>query len=167
MYSEGLLLCTNDGALANRLIHPRYEHEKEYLVLVRGQLTDEDISVLQRGLVLPEEETPTRARIQMMPRGWRWRGEPLPRGCQWVRMILREGRKRQIRRMLGEIDATVERLVRVRMGSLTIGQLQAGQGRWLRQNEIMDLRRSAGLGGGRPRSGNRPELPNRRERRRR
>lgn len=167
MYSEGLLLCTNDGALANRLIHPRYEHEKEYLVLVRGGLTRDDISVLQRGLVLPDEERPARASIRMMPRGWRWRGDPLPRGCQWVRIILREGRKRQIRRMLGEVHCSVERLVRVRMGPLTLGELQPAQGRRLRPSEVSDLQRSVGLGAGWPRRRGSPSAAKRWERRQR
>jgi len=145
LYSEGLLLCTNDGELTQRLTHPRFEHEKEYLVLVQGRLTGSALDVLRRGITLEDEDTPAHAQVTRMRPGWSWRGASTPRGCHWIRVVLREGRKRQIRRMLRDLGYSVSRLVRVRMGNLRLGDLSAGQGRWLSRQESRALRRSAGL----------------------
>jgi 23S rRNA pseudouridine2605 synthase len=150
--SEGLLLLTNDGALTERLTHPRYEHEKEYMVLVRGLLTTEEIERLKKGVMLrdeeDEEEHLARARVMPMPPGWSWRGEPTPRATHWMRFVLKEGRKRQIRRMLEAINHRVARLIRVRMGILRLGELEPGKGHWLSKSESGALRRSVGLDGG-------------------
>jgi len=143
--SEGLLLFTNDGDLAQRLTHPRYEHEKEYLVLVRGIVGEAIINRMRRGILLEEEGVTARAQLRTHVRGWTWRDQPFPKGTQWVTAVLREGRKRQIRRMFEATGLSVLRLVRVRMGPLTIGSLQPGQGRWLSEREARDLRRSVGL----------------------
>ncbi|MBC7235112.1 MAG: rRNA pseudouridine synthase [Chloroflexi bacterium] len=144
--SEGLLLLTDDGELAERLLHPRYKHEKEYLVLVQGQVSPKDARRLEAGLSLAGERRPARAQVvSPLPEGWRWRGQPAPEGRQWVRFILVEGRKRQIRRMLEALGYRAERLVRVRMANLHLGNLRPGQGRWLRDDEIRELRRAVGL----------------------
>ncbi|MFH1084820.1 MAG: pseudouridine synthase [Chloroflexota bacterium] len=143
--SEGLLLCTNDGELTQRLTHPRYEHEREYLVLIRGELTADDVQRLADGMTLPDEARPLAAAALAMGRGWRWRQEELPSGCRWVRMTLKEGHKRQIRRMIEALGREVVRLVRVRVGALRLGQLEPGQGRWLTPAEVEGLRQSAGL----------------------
>lgn len=143
--SEGLLLFTNDGELAQRLTHPRYEHEKEYLVLVRGIVGEAIISRMRRGIPLDEEGGTARALLRTHVRGWTWRDQPLPKGSQWVTVVLREGRKRQIRRMFEATGLQVLRLIRVRMGPLTLGPLQPGQGRWLDDRDARDLRRSVGL----------------------
>ncbi|MEA3407175.1 MAG: pseudouridine synthase [Chloroflexota bacterium] len=144
MDSEGLLLLTNDGQLTHRLTHPRYEHEKEYLVLIRGRLTAGDLARLEGGIRL-KKERPARARVSQPDARWRWQGQNVPHGCNWIRVILHEGRNRQIRRMLDEVEHPVERLVRVRMATLHLGDLQSGEGRWLDDKEIRDLRRFVGL----------------------
>ena len=138
--SEGLLLCTNDGALTQRLTHPRYEHAKEYLVMMRGQLSPADIQQLAQGMLLEDEATPVMRR-RACAKPWRWRGELAPEGYQWVTVVLREGRKRQIRRMFNALGYQVHRLIRVRMGALELGDLEPGQGRWLSPAEASALRR--------------------------
>ena len=143
--SEGLLLFTNDGELAQRLTHPRYEHEKEYLVLVRGLVGEAIVNRMRRGILLEEEGVTARARVRTHVRGWTWRDQPLSKGSQWVTVMLREGRKRQIRRMFEATGVEVLRLIRVRMGPLTLGSLQPGQGRWLGERDSRELRRSVGL----------------------
>lgn len=143
--SEGLLLFTNDGELTQRLTHPRYEHEKEYLVLVRGVVGEAIVNRMRRGILLEEEGATARARVRTHARGWTWRDQHLPKGGQWVTVVLREGRKRQIRRMFEATGVEVLRLIRVRMGPLTLGALQPGQGRWLGEREARELRRSVGL----------------------
>lgn len=147
--SEGLLLFTNDGALTQRMIHPRYEHEKEYLVLVRGSLTEAAFRRLAEGIPLVDEEgrqeAIVQARVERQPRTWAWRGELASPGAQWVRIFLTEGRKRQIRRMLETVGLHVERLIRVRMGILRLGSLEPGEGRWLTPEEVRRLKESLGL----------------------
>ncbi|MFP3896736.1 MAG: pseudouridine synthase [Anaerolineales bacterium] len=147
MDSEGLLLLTNDGQLTHRLTHPRYEHEKEYLVLIRGQITSDEIVRLEKGVRL-QKERPARARVAQPGGQWRWRGQSIPQGCQWLRMILYEGRNRQIRRMLDAVGHPVERLVRVRMATLHLGDLHSGEGRSLDDGEVERLRRFVGLEAG-------------------
>lgn len=155
--SEGLLLFTNDGELTQRLIHPRYEHEKEYLVLVRGPLTEAAFRRLEEGVPLFDEEgrqeATVQARVERQPRTWAWRGELASPGAQWVRIVLTEGRKRQIRRMLEAVGLHVERLIRVRMGMLRLGALEPGEGRWLTPEEVRRLKESVGLAQAKPDEG--------------
>lgn len=155
--SEGLLLFTNDGDLTQRLIHPRYEHEKEYLVLVRGPLTEAAFRQLEEGVPLFDEEgrqeATVQARVERQPRTWAWRGELASPGSQWVRILLTEGRKRQIRRMFEVVGLHIERLIRVRMGILHLGALEPGKGRWLTPEEVRRLKESVGLAHPRPSEG--------------
>jgi 23S rRNA pseudouridine2605 synthase len=143
--SEGLLLLTNDGELALRLTHPRYGHTKEYRVLIRGDLSDQQAERLADGMALEGKARPARAVVKRLGEGWAWRGEPQPPGTRWLGLVLREGHKRQIREMLRALGVTVLRLIRVRMASLALGDLQPGQGRYLTDAEAADLRRLAGL----------------------
>jgi len=143
--SEGLLLFTNDGALAQRLMHPRYEHEKQYYTLVSGTPTRETLAALREGILLPGEERPMTAELQRLPTTWHWRGHRAPKGSCWLVVILREGRKREIRRLLQATGHLVQRLVRVRISTLRLGDLEPGEGRWLADEEIASLRRAAGL----------------------
>jgi 23S rRNA pseudouridine2605 synthase len=148
--SEGLVLLTDDGELTQRLLHPRYEHDKEYLVLVQGRLSAEEMRRMAEGLHLPDEERPMRARVSgISGAGHLASGMtrcPAPQADeQWVRVVLREGRKRQIRRMMQALGHEVKRLIRVRMASLRLGDLRPGEGRWLTDQEIAALRRDAGL----------------------
>jgi pseudouridine synthase len=132
--SEGLMLLTNDGELANRLMHPRYDCAKEYRALVRGEPTPELLEQLRRGVVLEEGLTrPADVAV-----------EAAEQDRHWLRVTLREGRKRQVRRMLAAVGLTVERLQRVRIGSLRLDTLPLGACRPLSKAEIAALRASAG-----------------------
>ena len=128
--SEGLILLTNDGALAHRLAHPRYEHEKEYRVLVEGTPDEETLQRWREGVALEGGRTrPAQVSVE------RRAGEGV-----WLRIVLREGRKRQIRRMVEAAGYRVVRLIRVRMGPLRLGNLKPGGYRPLSKSEWRALR---------------------------
>ncbi|MGI6374576.1 MAG: pseudouridine synthase [Anaerolineae bacterium] len=137
--SEGLLLYTNDGQIAQRLTHPRYEHPKEYLVLARGAAPEDLRERFAEGVLLPGEEWVARSSLTTLPTGYRFRAQAAPRGSVWFRLVVREGRKRLVRRMFEAAGLQVERLVRVRMGPLRLGDLQPGAGRWLEAEEVRAL----------------------------
>jgi 23S rRNA pseudouridine2605 synthase len=124
--SEGLLLLTNDGTWAQRVLHPRYGHEREYDVAVEGDLTDEALARLQRGVPL-EEGIARAVRITVRSRS---------RARSRLSMVLRTGWKRQVRRMCSAVGLKVSRLVRVRMGPLELGRLRPGEFRDLTKREI-------------------------------
>lgn len=133
--SEGLLLLTNDGELAFRLAHPRYKVEKIYRVEVVGDVEAATIDALRKGVVL--EDGPTQpAEVKIVSS---------VAGRTTLEFGLREGRKRQIRRMLALFGLPVERLVRTRFGPLELGTLAEGVWRVLESDEILALRRAAGL----------------------
>jgi 23S rRNA pseudouridine2604 synthase len=119
--STGLLVFTQDGRIAKRLIGPDSEVEKEYLVRVEGTLTDEGLALLRHGLELDE--------VKLKPAKVSWANE------DQLRIVLREGRKRQIRRMCELVGLTVTGLKRVRSGGVALGPLPAGQWRYLRRDE--------------------------------
>ena len=143
--SEGLMLLTNDGELALRLTHPRYGQEKEYRVLVDGRLRPDDVAALEQGIELPGKARPAQARVLDLGPGWRWHGEPVPEGCEWIGVLLSEGHKREIREMLGSLGLPVIRLIRVRIAGLELGALEPGQHRRLNRNEILQLLDQVGL----------------------
>ncbi len=167
MASEGLILLTNDGELANRLTHPRYEHPKTYLALVRGRPQERDLWELRRGVKLEDGRTAP-ARVNLVD-GWPrelvgdwWQNMPgEPGSTTWLRLTLHEGKKRQIRRMLSAVGYPVLRLIRVELGPLRLGKLPPGQSRPLSAYELRLLRQvmraDQGIGPVRhPTSGQRP-----------
>lgn len=131
--TEGLLVLTNDGELANRLLHPRYGVEREYLAEVAGRPTERALSALRRGVEL--EDGPARAAAVRRVGGAGERGA--------VRLVMTEGRKREVRRMLEAVGLPVRRLVRVRFGPIRLGGLGAGEVRELDPAEIRELLRGA------------------------
>jgi pseudouridine synthase len=134
--SEGLMLLTDDGALTQRLTHPRYEHTKEYVVLVRGTPTRRAVRALREGIELEDGRTaPATVKLETSTP---WGGAP--RGRSWLRVTLREGRKRQIRRMCEAVGHSVVRLIRVRIGPVTLGDLAPGAHRALTGDEMTRLR---------------------------
>jgi pseudouridine synthase len=134
--SEGLVLLTDDGELTFRLTHARFGVEKEYHAFVRGRdLGEFELEQLQRGVVL-EDGLARAVRAAVL------RSEP---DGTWVRVVLIEGRQRQVRRMLAAVNCEVDRLRRVRIGSLRLGDMELGQVRRLHQREIDSLRQSVGL----------------------
>ncbi|MBI4971857.1 MAG: rRNA pseudouridine synthase [Candidatus Omnitrophica bacterium] len=134
--STGLLLLTNDGELANRLIHPRYKVDKIYLVDVSGAFRSDDVKRLERGIVLEEGKThPCKVEILNL-------GNKISK----LRFTLQEGKKRQIRRMLEVIGYEVKMLHRVSIGPIQLGPLKEGKWRFLSPVEVSRLKTAAGLG---------------------
>ena len=129
--SEGMLLLTNDGAWAERVLHPRYGHEREYDVSVAGELTPAAVVQLRSGVRL-EEGLARALRIEVVSRR---------RSASRVRLVLQTGWRRQVRRMLAAVGLKVTRLVRVRIGALPLGKLRTGEWRDLTSKEIADLAR--------------------------
>ena len=136
--SHGLLLLTNDGDLTNQLTHPRYGIAKTYIAEVDGYMKQEDIDRLNKGIWLADRKghgfrtLPSRAKI-------------LNRGRQGSKLeiTIREGRNRQVRRMLADLGHKVKRLVRVQMGKLTLRGVGSGKWRFLTPQEVKDLQKEA------------------------
>lgn len=127
--SEGLVLLTNDGELANRLTHPRFGHEKEYRVLLDQVPSEDQIRAWREGVTLPESRRTAPAQVQVES----------PVG-PWLQVILKEGMKRQIRDTARALGLQVRRLIRVRIDELTLGDLGPGNWRNLTDREIIRLR---------------------------
>jgi 23S rRNA pseudouridine2605 synthase len=140
--SEGLMILTNDGAWANRVLHPRYGNVREYAALVAPAPTRADLDRLRGGVEL--EDGPARllsARFAAPPP--EVRGDRRENGT-WLRVRLGEGRKREVRRLFEAVGGNVERLVRTRFGSLALDGLHEGEWRALRPGEVAELERGAG-----------------------
>ena len=129
--SEGLLLLTNDGDLTNRLTHPRFGHEKEYRVLVARQPDKEQLDKWRRGVVLPDGYRTRAAKVRV---------ESLFGKGAWLRVILQEGRKRQIRETGSILGLPVVRIIRIRIGNLYLEGLKPGKWRYLTEYEVKTLK---------------------------
>jgi 23S rRNA pseudouridine2605 synthase len=129
--TEGLLLLTNDGDLANALTHPRFGVEKEYLAEVEGVPTPKHIGQLRRGVELEDGDA--------VAKSARVAGRSGDRGA--VCLVMTEGRKREVRRLLAAAGLPVTRLVRVRVGPIRLGGLPPGERRELTHDEVVALRR--------------------------
>jgi 23S rRNA pseudouridine2457 synthase len=140
--SEGLLLLTNDGLLIQRLTNPKHHIEKTYWVLVEGEPTPEKLTLLQNGIQFRDYRTLPAAVRVIPPPTLPPRPKPVtPHGpTAWLEMKLREGRKRQIRHMTAAVGLPTLRLVRVAIGSLTLGDLPPGAWRNLTYEEIRSLK---------------------------
>lgn len=130
--SEGLLLLMNDGELANRLLHPRYSVEKEYLAEVRGGPTARHAARLRAGVDLDDGPAAARRARVVDARG--------DRGALLV--VMTEGRKREVRRMLAAVDLPVVRLIRLRIGPVRLGRMAPGTLRELTHDEVRALARA-------------------------
>lgn len=128
--SEGLILLTDDGELANLLTHPRYEHEKEYRVDVEGQPEAKTLDRWREGIFLGGQRTAP-AEIDVLSQ---------KKDHTWLRVVLREGRKRQIRRVAAKLGHPVRRLTRVRIGPVHLADLKPGQWRPLSERELKQIR---------------------------
>ncbi|MDG2538380.1 pseudouridine synthase [Dyella jiangningensis] len=132
--SEGLLLLTDDGALAHKLTDPRHKQPKTYLVQVDGQITDDAIAALRRGVTLNDGPTlPAGAEHAAEPE-WLWPRDPPVRfrkliPTSWLRITLREGRNRQVRRMTAAVGFPTVRLIRERVGPYALDGLGLGETR--------------------------------------
>jgi 23S rRNA pseudouridine2605 synthase len=128
--SEGLIIITNDGELANLLSHPRYGIEKTYLVEVKGRVTDETIRVLKKGIWISEGKA-LPARVKVLHRKFKY---------SVLEIALREGKNREIRRILAKIDHPVVSLRRIKIGPLKISHnLKVGKYRPLNKVEVESL----------------------------
>ncbi len=125
--SHGLLLLTNDGALGNRLAQPGPEHEEEYLVAVKGEVTSEMLARLARGVVLERKKTAP-CRVEQL-------------ADKRLRFILHDGRNRQIRKMCEAVGLHVEDLLRVRIGAIELDKLAEGEWRALNDAEFQALKK--------------------------
>lgn len=129
--SEGLLLLTNDGDLANRLMHPRYGVEKTYLVQVAGRPTHGNLDKLIKGIWLAEGHVRAKHVKRLRSQG----------DSTWVRIVLAEGKNREIRRMLARLGNKVMNLRRIALGPIKLGGLKPGKARPVDKHELAALRR--------------------------
>jgi 23S rRNA pseudouridine2605 synthase len=129
--SEGLILLTNDGELANRLSHPKYGHEKEYRVLVARQPDEKQLAAIRHGVVMADGYRTAPAEVYV---------ESLHGKGAWLNIVLREGRKRQIRETCAQVGLPVVRIIRVRIGTLRLGNLKPREWRPLSPAEINALK---------------------------
>ena len=130
--SEGLMILTNDGDLANKITHPRYKHEKEYRVLVHTHPDEKQLETWRRGVILEDgyKTKPVQIRV-----------EKLHGKGAWLRIVMTEGRKRQIRETAQQIGLYPVKLIRIRMGTVQLGGLKPGEYRTLSSKEIASLRK--------------------------
>ena len=142
--TDGLLLFTNDGEFAHRLAHPRYAVEKEYAALVVGTPAPVSLAALASGVLIDGQLTkPAQVEPAAPPTGY----EPRE-GQTWLRLVIHEGRKRQVRRMCAAIDHPVQTLVRTRIDGVVLARLPRGETRALSQRELRTLRDIVGLPAG-------------------
>jgi 23S rRNA pseudouridine2605 synthase len=143
--SEGLVLLTNDGDMVNKLTHPRYEHEKEYKVLLASKPDMKQLEAWRRGLILEDGHRTSPAKVDI--------DTPLGKGA-WLRIVMKEGHKRQIRESAKLLGLFVIRILRVRIGTIILGTLKSGEWRELSDSEVKSLK-----SGTKPerKAGNRPE----------
>ena len=148
--SSGLILLTNDGELAQRLMHPRFGVKKLYHVKLSACPTELELGRLRKGIRLEDGMTaPARVRVL----------EKLKKNA-WIEIELHEGRNREVRRMFEALGYFVEKLIRVRIGNVELGRLAPGEIRPLMRTEIIKLKRAVGLQDSR----SEPERPERRRR---
>jgi len=139
--SEGLMLLTNDGEVTARLTHPRFEHEKTYLVLVRGTPEEQSLARLVEGVALSDGDAHAvqARRLVGSPKLAPAMRLTTPPGHTWLEITMLEGRKREIRRLMEQIGFPVIRLIRVRLGPLELGDLSPGESRPLTKPELKAL----------------------------
>jgi pseudouridine synthase len=139
--TQGLLIFTDDGELAHRLAHPRYETEKEYCALVMGAPSPQTLARLRRGVEIQGRRTsPATVEATQPPHGHASRD-----GCTWLRLVIHEGRKRQVRLMCAAVGHPVRVLVRTRVGEVLLARLPTGKTRPLSKRELSSLRELVGL----------------------
>ena len=119
--STGLLLVTNDGGLHHRLSHPSFDHEKEYEVTVANPMTDEALMKMEQGMPIMGTKTRPAETKRISPKRFR--------------IVLKEGKNRQIRRMAGKMGNYVTQLKRIRIANIRLGRLAAGNWRYLTEKE--------------------------------
>jgi pseudouridine synthase len=132
--SEGLIILTNDGELAQQVSHPSFRHTKTYKVIVYGLPTAEEIKQWEAGVMLDDETQTAPCSAQITKGG---------KETTTLRIIMTEGKKRQIRRVAAKLGHPVKRLVRTHIGQLNLGPLEAGDWRELTERDLDHLRKPA------------------------
>ena len=132
--SEGLIILTNDGDVANKLTHPRYEHEKEYAVLLSQAPDEKQLNAWRHGIVIKSGYRTKSAIVKLKKK--------TPNGY-WFKIIMHEGKKRQIREIGTTIGLHIKRIIRKRIANIHLGELKKGNWRFLTEKEIMDLKKIA------------------------
>ena len=133
--SEGLLLLTDDGKLAQRLTDPKHKTEKTYIVQVEGEPSADQLRQLRQSVLLNDGPTlPAVARALSSPPDWLWPRDPPVRFRKsvpdaWIELTIREGRNRQVRRMTAAVGLPTLRLIRIRVGDVDLGELAPGESR--------------------------------------
>jgi len=133
--SEGLILMTNDGELTNKLTHPRYGHEKEYRVLVARRPDEKQLEAWRRGVVLDDGDKTAPADVSFLSSSGKG---------AWIRVVMGEGKKRQIREVGRLLGLPVVKIIRLRIGTLKLGSLKPRQWRHLTENEVLELKGEKG-----------------------
>jgi len=136
--SEGLLILTDDGGLIHRLTDPRFDHPKTYLAQVEGVVISNNLDIPPDGIILPEIQNKV-ARIEICPEpALPPRSKPVREyhPTTWLKIVIREGKKHQVRRMTAALGFPTLRLVRVAIGKLTLGDLKPGQWHSLARGEM-------------------------------
>lgn len=134
--SEGLLLLSNDGDLANKLTHPRYEHEKEYKVLINNELGKKQLKAWRRGVVLDNGYQTLPTEVSIIKQN---------KHDTWIKIIMREGKKRQIREIGKLLGMPVKRIIRTRIATIELGALKLGEWRYLSDQEVRILKTAVQL----------------------
>lgn len=129
--SEGLILMTNDGELTNKLTHPRYGHEKEYRVLVARRPDEKQLDAWRRGIILEDGDKTQPAEVNFLSSSGKG---------AWIRVVMGEGKKRQIREVGRLLGLPVVKIIRLRIGTLKLGSLKPRQWRYLTEDEISELK---------------------------
>ena len=130
MDSEGLLILTNDGEVANKLMHPKHHVEKIYHVKIKGEIEPEKLGMLNGPMILDGYKIKP-VKVSIIER---------KEGATILKFVLSEGRNRQIRKMCEQAELTITRLKRVAVGELTIGMLRPGKWKYMNYNEISILK---------------------------
>ena len=148
--SEGLLLLTSNGKLAHRITHPKHKLEKVYLVQVENIPDPQALEQLRRGVLVKDKKTlPAGIELLTIEPDLFPRSEPIRERknipTAWLKITLREGRKRQVRRMTAAVGSPTLRLIRIAIGSIALDDLQPGQWRDLTSAELNQLHLDLGL----------------------
>ncbi len=148
--SEGLVLLTNDGELANLLTHPRYGHEKEYRVLVASHPDEKQLAAWRHGVILDDGFHCAPAQVDVLSHSGKGT-------LVWV--VMKEGHKRQIRETCKQIGLPVVTILRIRIGNIELGQLKPGQWRHLAHAELQQLKNLRAVPSGSKSSSGRKRAP--------
>lgn len=139
--SEGALLLTDEGRLIKKLLDPKFEHPRTYLAQVDGAITPEAVRQLSKGVVIKDYHTrPCKTEIATPPDGLWERVPPIRYRAaiptSWVRLTLIEGKNRQVRHMTAAVGFPTLRLIRVQIGNISLGELQPGEWRMVRERVL-------------------------------